>query len=203
MRWEVLKQNLRLPLFGRPTAIRQIARTRARMEHMEVNMRIATVMLALGACARLLPHPWNFTPIMAIGLYAGAKSTKFRLGVLATLGALFLSDALIGFYRGMWYVYAASLIPVLISTLLRRKQSVPAIASAAFASSLSFFLITNFMVWATGHMYPHSAAGLASCYIAGIPFYRNQLLGDAFYTLALFGGDVLIRRVVLPVPQVA
>jgi hypothetical protein len=168
-----------------------------------VNTRVATVMVGLGACARWLPHPWNFTPMMAIGLYAGAQSTKLRVGVLATLGALFLSDALRGFYRGMWHVYAASLIPVLMGTLLRKRQSVGAIASAAFASSLSFFLITNFMVWATGPLYPHCATGLASCYIAGIPFYQNQLLGDAFYTLALFGGDVLIRHVGRSAPQVA
>lgn len=170
---------------------------------MEVNNKIAAAMVGLGACARLLPHPWNFTPMMAIGLYAGAKSTKLRTGILATLGALLLSDALLGFYHGMWYVYAASLIPVLIGRFIQRRDGVGAIVAGGLFSSFSFFLTTNFMVWASGHMYPHTAAGLAACFVAGIPFYQNQLLGDAFYTAALFGGHAVFSRLLQPALRAA
>ncbi len=161
---------------------------------MNTDKKIGAAMVTLGACARLLPHPWNFTPMMAIGLYAGAKSKKLPTGVLITLLALVLSDALMGFYRGMWYVYAASLVPVLIGYFIRNKSGVGTLAAGALASSLSFFFITNFMVWATGHMYPHTGAGLAACLAAGIPFYQNQFAGDAFYTVALFGGHALLSR---------
>lgn len=78
---------------------------------MEVNKKVGAAMVVLGASARLIPHPWNFTPMMAIALYAGAKSGKLRTGVLVTLAALFVSDAIMGFYQGMWWVYATSLIP--------------------------------------------------------------------------------------------
>ena len=105
--------------------------------------------MVLGACARLVPHPWNFTPMMAIGLFAGSHARKASTGVLATLFALVLSDAVLGFYPGFWYVYAAALIPVLLGRLIRNRSGAGAIAAAAIASSLSFFLITNFMVWAT------------------------------------------------------
>jgi hypothetical protein len=168
---------------------------------MDSDKKIGAAMVGLGACARLLPHPWNFTPMMAIGLYAGAKSAKLRTGVLVTIAALLLSDAVMGFYRGMWYVYAASLIPVLIGHLIRNRDGFGVLAVGAAASSLSFFLTTNFMVWATGHMYPHTASGLAACYVAGIPFYQNQVLGDAFYVLALFGGHALLSRLTQPAPQ--
>ena len=170
---------------------------------MDTDKKIGAAMVGLGACARLLPHPWNFTPMMAIGLYAGAKSKKLTTGVSITLLALVLSDALMGFYRGMWYVYAASLVPVLIGYLIRDRERVGVIAAGALASSLSFFLITNFMVWATGHMYPHTGAGLVASFAAGIPFYQNQLAGDAFYTLALFGGHALLSRLTRPAPQMA
>lgn len=170
---------------------------------MDTDKKIGAAMVGLGACARLLPHPWNFTPMVAIGLYAGAKSKKLPAGVLITLLALVLSDAVMGFYRGMWYVYAASLVPVLIGYAIRNREGVAAIATGALASSLSFFFITNFMVWATGHMYPHTGAGLAACFAAGIPFYQNQIAGDAFYTLALFGGHALISRFAHPVQQAA
>ena len=168
---------------------------------MEIPKRLWIAMIVLGACARLLPHPWNFTPLMAIALFAGSHAQKAGTAVLTTLFALALSDAVMGFYSGFWYVYAAALIPVLLGRLIHNHEGAGAIAAAAIASSLSFFLITNFMVWATGRLYAHTIAGLTACYVAGIPFYQNQLLGDAFYTLAMFGGYALLSRFFQPVGQ--
>jgi hypothetical protein len=160
-------------------------------------------MVILGACARLAPHPWNFTPLIALALFSGSQARKAGTGVLVTLLALVLSDAIMGFYQGFWYVYGAALIPVLLGRLIGSRASARSIGLAALASSLSFFVITNFMVWAGGHMYPHSASGLTACFVAAIPFYQNQLLGDAFYTVALFGGFALIRSRIEPSQQAA
>ena len=170
---------------------------------MKIPKRLWIGMVILGACARLVPHPWNFTPMMAIGLFAGSHARKASTGVLATLFALVLSDAVLGFYPGFWYVYAAALIPVLLGRLIRNRSGAGAIAAAAIASSLSFFLITNFMVWAADRLYPHTIGGLSACYVAGIPFYRNQVLGDAFYTLAIFGGYAVLHRLCQPARQAA
>jgi len=134
---------------------------------MEIPKRLWIGMVVLGACARLIPHPWNFTPMMAIGLFAGSQAGKTSTSVLATLFALALSDAVLGFYPGFWYVYAAALVPVLLGRLIRHRGGSGAIAAAAFASSLSFFLITNFMFWATSFWYPHTAAGLSACFSSG------------------------------------
>jgi hypothetical protein len=172
-------------------------------EQKDEQKSLVPVLVGLGALARLLPHPWNFTPLVALGLYAGAKSKKVQTGVLVTLLALFLSDALMGFYRGMWYVYAAFLVPVLAGRFLRRHEGVGVLVAAGLFSSLSFFGITNFMVWATGTLYPHTAAGLAACFAAGIPFYRNQLAGDVFYIAVLFGSHALISRLVRTEPRTA
>ena len=163
-------------------------------DRMSTDRKIAAALVGLGACARLLPHPWNFTPMMAIGLYAGSKSSKLRVGVAATLLALLLSDAVLGFYRGMWYVYAAMLIPVLIGHWVRDRNGIGVLFGGALASSISFFVITNGMVWAMGHRYPHTLPGFGACLAAGLPFYQNQILGDAFYCLALFGGHALLSR---------
>jgi hypothetical protein len=140
---------------------------------------------------------------MAIGLFAGSDGKKTSTGVLATLLALALSDAVLGFYPGFWYVYGAALIPVLLGRLIRTRTGAGAIATAAVASSLSFFLITNFMVWATDRLYPHTMAGLSACYLAGIRFYRNQVLGDAVYTVAIFGGYAVLNRLCQPERQAA
>jgi len=169
---------------------------------MDTGKRLWITMVILGACARLLPHPWNFTPIIAIGLFSGYQARHAGAGILATLAALALSDAVLGFYSGMWFVYAAALVAVLFGRVAR-SRGVGAIAAAALGSSLSFFLITNFMVWATGRLYPGTLAGLTACFAAAIPFYQNQAAGDAFYTVAIFGGYALLKTWFQPVHQAA
>jgi hypothetical protein len=170
---------------------------------MVIPKRLWIGVVVLGACARLLPHPWNFTPLMAIGLFGGSQARKASTGVLVTLLALVLSDAVLGFYPGFWYVYAAALIPVLLGRLIHNRGGAGAIAAAALASSLSFFLITNFMFCSNGGFYPHTTAGLSACYLAGIPFYQNQVLGDAVYTVAIFGGYAALNRLCQPAQQAA
>jgi hypothetical protein len=61
---------------------------------MEIPKPFWIVMVVLGACARLVPHPWNFTPMMTIGRLAGSHARKLSTGVLATLFALALSSGL-------------------------------------------------------------------------------------------------------------
>jgi hypothetical protein len=170
---------------------------------MENGKRLWIAMVLLCAAARVLPHPWNFTPLMAIGLFSGYQASKATTGVLVTLSALVLSDAVLGFHTGFWWVYGAALVAVLFGRLTRNRGGAGAIAAAALASSLSFFLITNFMVWATSGMYPITLTGLGACFTAAIPFFQNQFVGDAVYTLALFGGYALLKRSFHPAHQAA
>ena len=169
---------------------------------MENGRRLWIAMVVLCAAARLLPHPWNFTPLMAIGLFSGYHARKAATGILVTLSALALSDLVLGFSKGFWFVYAAALVAVLFGRITQNR-GLSAIAAGALGSSLSFFLITNFMAWATGSMYPLTSTGLAACFTAAIPFYQNQFAGDVFYTLALFGGYALLKRSFHPAHQAA
>ncbi len=68
------------------------------------------------------------------------------------------------------------------------------VAAAAVAGAVSFFVLTNFGVWALGTMYPKTLAGLEACFAAAIPFFRNMLVGDLFYTAVLFGGFYLLEQ---------
>lgn len=170
---------------------------------MENGKRLWIAMVILCAAARLLPHPWNFTPLMAIGLFSGYQASKASTGILVTLCALALSDAVLGFHSGFWFVYAAALVAVLFGRITRDRGGVSAIAAAALGSSLSFFLITNFMVWVTSRMYPMTQAGLVACFTAALPFYQDQAMGDALYTMALFVGYALLRRSFHPAHQAA
>lgn len=142
-------------------------------------------LIVAGAVLRVAPHPWNYAPIGAMSLFGGAVLP----GVWAfavPLGALFISDALLGFYAGWIWVYGAFAMIVLIGMALRRKRNVFRVAGAALGSSVLFFVVTNFGEW-FGPLYPHTLAGLRADFIAAIPFFRNTMLSDMAYSLAFFG----------------
>jgi hypothetical protein len=43
-------------------------------------------------------------------------------------------------------------------------------------------------------MYPRTQGGLAACYVAGLPFYRNDILSTTLVAGLAFGVPVLVRR---------
>jgi hypothetical protein len=92
-------------------------------------------------------------------------------------------------------VYATLALPVCagaLSRTLRRPLFIPTVLAL---SSLIFFLVTNFVVWAFGPMYPANAAGLAACYVVALPFLGNMLAGDLLWGFVLFGGYWLLQGI--------
>lgn len=155
---------------------------------------VLIAVIVAAAALRLAPHPPNVSPIAAMGLFGGAYLTNRAAGFLAPLGALLLSDVVLGFYPHMEIVYGALALAVCMGWLLRRDRSPLRVAGAALASSVVFFLVTNFGVWALGTLYPRTLEGLAACYTAAIPFFQNTVGGDLFFTGLLFGGFALAER---------
>ena len=154
------------------------------------------VLILFAALCRALPHPFNVTPIGAIGLFAGAKLPR-RIAWAVPLVALLAGDVFLGFYDPlvMAGVYLGmALSAVLGRWLLRERRSPARFAGAVGGASLTFFLVSNFGVWlASGHGgYPHTWAGLIECYTMGVPFLSRTLLGDGLYTFVLFGLDALV-----------
>ena len=160
--------------------------------------RLLVLLLAILAAAllRLVPHPPNFTPIGAVALFSGAYLGRRWLAFAAPLGALLLSDLILGFYPEAMFVYVSVLAIVLLGRPLARRRTVLWIGGAALTSSLLFFLATNFGVWLVMDYYPKNAAGLVACYVAAIPFFQNTLAGDLFFTALLFGGWALAERAI-------
>ena len=154
------------------------------------NSRILALLTAIliAAALRLVPHPPNFTPISAMALFSGAYIGRRGLAFVAPLGAMVLSDAILGFYEGFWVTYLAVALIVLVGWLALSRVSVVRVAGAAVASSVLFFLVSNFGTWALSGMYPHTLPGISACYVAAIPFFQNTLAGELFYATFLFGG---------------
>ena len=156
---------------------------------------IALVSAVLAAALfRLVPHPPNFSPIAAMALFSGAYFGRKGLAFAAPLGAMLVSDAVLGFHSGMPVVYGSLALIVVLGWLLTAKRSAGRIAAAAVSASVLFYLVTNFGVWALGDMYPKTLAGLGACYVAALPFFQNSLAGDLVFTALLFGGFALAER---------
>jgi hypothetical protein len=151
-------------------------------------------MVFLAAALRLIPHPPNFTPLAAMALFGGAYLSDKRLAFGLPLAALLLSDAVLGFYHGMIWVYGSFALMVCLGLQLQSRRRLLPVAGAALASSVLFFALTNFGVWAGGGMYPRTLGGLGACYVAAIPFFQNTIAGDLVYTALLFGGFALVEK---------
>ena len=152
--------------------------------------------IVVAAALRLVPHPPNFTPLGAMALFGAAQLGRRPLAFAAPIGALLLSDLVLGVYSGMLVQYLAVALIVLVGWALLRRVTALRVGVAAVASSVLFFVVTNFGVWLQSGMYPLTMVGLAACYAAAIPFFQNTLAGDLFFSGLLFGGFALLERLV-------
>lgn len=190
---------------------------------------LAAIVLAVAAL-RLLPYLgvtvplWNFSPVAALALFAGAHFERKRWAFVLPLMAMFAGDVALGvlaptttvsssalttqivadpgleelppqtFHAVMPVVYATFAAVVGIGLLLRERRRPMLVASAAVASSVLFYVTTNFAHWALTDMYPKTLAGLGSCYVLALPFFGLTLAGDLVYTGALFGVFALAEK---------
>jgi hypothetical protein len=171
---------------------------------MKYNIRFNVLLaMVLGAAAsRLLPHPPNFTPIGAMALFGGACFRSKWQAFLVPLAAMMLSDFALGllhrdlsltFHPLLPVVYGCFALAVCLGLMIRGRRTLANIAATTLASSVVFFLITNFAVWAMLDLYPKTWSGLVACYVAAIPFFQNSLGGDLFYSTILFGSLALLE----------
>ena len=151
------------------------------------------VLVAVSVAGRLLPHAPNFTPLAATVLFAGFFFRRAGAAISVPIAAMLASDAIIGFYdwRLMAVVYGSLLAPIGLRRFLGDRASAGRVGLCSVASSVTFFLTTNFGVWMFGGFYPHTLAGIIQCYAAGLAFFQYTLAGDLFWSAFLFGGHAL------------
>ena len=139
--------------------------------------------------SRFVPHPPNFSPIGAVGLFVGCYMSQKRFWLIPVFALLF-SDFFLGFYNliSMLSVYMSFTISAIIGQyFLKDKRTIFRVGGAALLSVTQFFIFTNFGVWLSGTIYQFNFSGLIECYVMAIPFYGNSLVGELFYTFVLFG----------------
>jgi uncharacterized protein DUF6580 len=155
---------------------------------------VVATMIVLAAVLRIIPHPWNLTPIGAMALFSGAMFKNRWTAFALPLASLFAGDVCVGFHRLMLIVYASFAISVAIGRWLKDSRGAARVGGAVFLGAAQFFVFTNFAVWAIGGFYPKTIEGLVNCFVAGVPFFWNTLSGDALYTGILFGGFALAEK---------
>lgn len=166
---------------------------------------VAFLVLFLAALSRLIPHvnhavAFNFTAVGAGLLFFGSRRPRWQTVVAVAVMALmdvYLTTQVYAYpfhvraYLVTWGWYAAV---CLTGSVLLRKVTALRVVASVLASATSFFVLSNFVVWAGSGMYPHSVAGLASCYAAAVPFYANDLISTAMVSAVLFGLPALVAK---------
>ena len=153
--------------------------------------RVAAVLwvalVTVGVAGRLWQPAWNVTPMAGIALVAGATFAHPLLAASVPLATLGIGNLWLPGYGDVALgvvIYAATIWPVLLGPLVRKGRFM-ALCGGALAHSLVFFLSTNVACWILFESYPKTLAGLGSCFVAALPFYRWMPLGDLAWTVSI------------------
>lgn len=154
----------------------------------KLKILVAGLLIVLGVVLRLVPHIWNFAPIVGIALISG-RYLGGRYAVAVPVLAMILGDIFVGFYSlpVIISVYGSFALVGIIGLALRGNWNPISAGGASVLSSFIFFITTNFAVWAFTPMYLKTLSGLMTSYTMAIPFFRAGVVGDLFYTMVLYG----------------
>jgi len=168
---------------------------------------VLSIIILLAAFTRIMPHPPNFSPMAAIGLFGAAHFAKKWQAFFIPLIGIWVSDLVINnyvysssssnfvwFYSGFYWQYISYILIIFAGLFIfNRGISLTKTFGGMISSSGIFFLVSNFGVWAGGTMYPKNFGGLITCYAAGVPFIHNTIISDVLFTTVLFGTYYLLQ----------
>lgn len=139
---------------------------------------------------------------MAIALFSGVTLSA-ELALTIPLIVMIASDLLIGPHDLFWLTWGAFLVVSVLGLIIRRSPNFKKIFLGTLAGSVFFFVVTNLGVFFFQDMYSKTFSGLVQCYVMALPFFRNALAGDLFYSAALFGSLALAKKLLFrsPLPE--
>ncbi|MAJ98101.1 MAG: hypothetical protein CMD07_02345 [Flavobacteriales bacterium] len=130
--------------------------------------------------ARLIPHPPNFTPVIAATMFSAYKFKNRNLSFLIPFISMIISDFIIGFHPNMLSVYFSLILISIISRNFFEK-----IIICSLFSSIIFYLITNFQVFMQSTVYQKNIMGLVNCYILAFPFFIMTLTSSILFSFLI------------------
>ncbi len=174
-----------------------------------IDLRLGAIVLLVlvAAATRLVPHPYNFSPLGAIALFSGALLTRRWLAIVLPIAAAFVSDLVINntlyaeYYdsfvwmaEGSGWMYLIYGLIAVLGMFVLRTVSLGRVLGGSLGASILFFIASNFICWPGNPFYAQDLGGLMTCYAAGVPFFPGTVAGDLVYSAALFGGYALLQR---------
>ena len=129
--------------------------------------------------SRIIPHPSNFTPILAFAIMGPLLIKDRLLGMAIPIVAMFISDVIIGFHPYQFVIYCTILSISMISPMYKNFSM---LGIMAIGGSVWFFITTNFAVWIIWDYYPKTFEGLVACYTLAIPFFKNTIISTCLFT---------------------
>ena len=177
------------------------------MKKINLQTGVLSIIILLAAFTRIMPHPPNFSPMAAIGLFGAAHFAKKWQAFFIPLIGIWISDLVINnyvysssssnfvwFYSGFYWQYISYILIIFAGLFIfNRGISLTKTFGGMISSSGIFFFVSNFGVWAGGIMYPKNFGGLINCYAAGVPFIHNTIISDVLFTTVLFGTYYLLQ----------
>lgn len=160
---------------------------------------ISLSLIAFVAVCRLVPHLANFSPMVCLSLFLGRHLNK-RLATVTIVLSMLLTDILLGVIYGyplfgnwMWFTYSALLAILVLGVVIAKRSSAVTVSVVTLlASTLGFWIWTNFGVWLFSPSYSSNLSGLVTCYVVAIPFLQTSLIG-----MCIWGGIYFVTRAVL------
>ena len=172
---------------------------------MKKNLLLIVLFITIIFFGRILPHPYNFTPLIAVTLLSSYSLSNKFLAIIIPLIGFWISDLFMNNYiyagyfadftvfnSGMIWTYGAIVLVAFMGSSFLNKISTGKVVLASLSGSTIFYLISNFGVWAVSPMYAKTLTGLVQCYSLALPFYGTSLMGDLIYSTILFGAYKLV-----------
>jgi hypothetical protein len=136
--------------------------------------------LILLASSRFLPHPPNFTNLIALSFYVPLLFGRKYIPLV--FFSFVITDLFIGFHKTIFFTWVTVIIIGYMSVYFRGmiKNRVKGVT----ISLIVFYILSNFGVWLSG-MYTYDISGLINCYVLAIPFFGNTIISTIIYSLII------------------
>ena len=154
-----------------------------------------TLLLVL---SRVVPHPPNFTPILAGIIFLPFIKKDFTFSLIIPIVVMLISDFVIGMHSLMFWTY----LPILILSFLAfyfYQDSFRRVINLAIFSPIIFFILSNFGVWVNSAKYSRDFSGLVECYIYAIPFYASSAISCILFSIIFYLiRQLIFKKIILP-----
>lgn len=155
---------------------------------------IAYFFILLGFLMRLVPQFQHseigalYSPIIAIALFSGFYLSKKKALIIPLL-IMATTDFFLGYYD--WRLMASVYGSFLLATLWKKNW-----VAGGMIMPVIYYLITNYAVWRFMGWYPMTWAGLYECYVMGLPFLKNSIIGTLAYSMMFFGAYEFSKAII-------